>query len=362
MKKTVLYDAHLVLGAKMLPFSGFYMPIQYNCIQEEYMAVRNAVGIFDVSHMGEFFIRGEQAEDLMQHLTTNDVSRLKTGQAQYSCMTNQAGGIVDDLIVYKLAKGEYMLVVNAANIEKDAQWIKKHNHFSAEFHDRSQEYALLAVQGPRAAEILQPLTSVSLQDIRFYHFVVDIFSGVDQVIISATGYTGSGGFELYLKNEYARQVWEDILHAGTGAGIKACGLAARDTLRLEMGYCLYGQDINDETTPLEAGLGWITKFSKDFIAKKILLKQKEQGFDRKLVAFVLEEKGIPRQGYVLTDFQGTPIGHVTSGTFSPILKKGIGLGYVPVSFVQEGELLHVLIRDKHIPVRVIKLPFVKKQK
>ncbi|XOD68459.1 MAG: glycine cleavage system aminomethyltransferase GcvT [Flavobacteriales bacterium AspAUS03] len=361
MKKTILYDIHLALGAKMAPFAGFHMPIQYTSIQEEHIAVRNAVGLFDVSHMGEFFIRGRQAKDLLQYLTTNDVSRLNPGLAQYSCMTHESGGIIDDLIIYKLAEEEFMLVVNAANIEKDAQWINQNNHFATEFFDRSQEYALLAVQGPRALEILQPLTNIPLQEISFYHFVVSTFAGVDQVIISATGYTGAGGFELYLKNEHTQEVWKKIFQSGRPYNIKACGLAARDTLRLEMGYCLYGQDITDDTTPLEAGLGWITKFSKDFIAKEVLLKQKEQGLSRKLIAFILEEKGIPRQGYPLIDLQGDPIGHVTSGTVSPILKKGIGLGYVPTAFSKEGTALQVSIRNKCVPAQVIKLPFMKKE-
>lgn len=344
----------------MAPFAGFYMPIQYTSIQEEHMAVRDAVGLFDISHMGEFFIRGRYAEDLLQYLTTNDVSRLKPGQAQYSCMTNELGGIVDDLIIYRLGEGEFMLVVNAANIEKDALWINQNNRFAIEFFNRSQEYGLLAVQGPRALEVLQPLTNVPLQEISFYHFVVDAFAGVDQVIISATGYTGAGGFELYLKNENIQEVWKKIFQSGKLYSIKACGLAARDTLRLEMGYCLYSQDITHETTPLEAGLGWITKFSKDFIAKEILLKQKAQGLSRKLVAFMLEERGVPRQGYPLSDLQGDPIGYITSGTVSPVLKRGIGLGYVPTAFSKEGTALQVSIRDKCIPAQVIKLPFVKK--
>lgn len=358
MKKTAIYNTHIFMGAKMIPFAGFYMPIKYTNIQEEHMSVRNFAGIFDVSHMGEFFIEGNEAENLLQYLTTNNISYLKIGQAQYSCMTNELGGIVDDLIIYKLNNKKFMLVVNASNIKKNIEWIKSHNNFSANFYDVSSEYSLLAIQGPFASKILQPLTNIPLQKIPFYHFIIGTFAEIDQVIISATGYTGSPGFELYLKNEYAEKTWEKIFHIGINLGIKACGLASRDTLRIEMGYRLYGQDINEETTPLEAGLSWITKFDKDFIGKNILFNQKENGINKKLIAFILEGKGIPRKGYIISDLNKNLIGNVTSGTFSPILKKGIGLGYVPISFAKELEKLQILIRNKYIPIKIIKLPFI----
>ncbi|MEM6299537.1 MAG: glycine cleavage system aminomethyltransferase GcvT, partial [Bacteroidota bacterium] len=324
MKRTALFDTHVALGAKMIDFAGFEMPVRYSSQIEEHHTVRERVGIFDVSHMGEFFVRGENAEAVVQNLTSNNVAKLKIGQAQYSCFPNDKGGIVDDLLVYKLADQEFMLVVNGANIEKDWAWVMKNSEPAAQIEDRSDAMSLFAVQGPKAAQILQTLTKVDLSEIKFYTFEVGEMAGIKDVIISATGYTGSGGFELYVENENAEALWNAVLEAGKDYGITPIGLAARDTLRLEMGFCLYGNDITDETSPLEAGLGWITKFKYPFINSENLKRQKTEGVTRKLTGFVLSERGIPRQGYKIVDAADNEIGFVTSGTQSPSLKKGIG--------------------------------------
>lgn len=361
MKNTALTDVHIALGAKMVPFAGYNMPVQYEGVNAEHETVRNAVGVFDVSHMGEFLISGKNALDLIQKVSSNDASKLTIGTAQYSCMPNDKGGIVDDLIVYRLEEELYLLVVNASNIEKDWQWIESHNTFGADMKNISDNYSLLAIQGPKAVEAMQSLTPVDLAQIPFYHFETGEFAGVQDIIISATGYTGSGGFEIYCKNEDVKQVWEKVFEAGASYGIKPIGLAARDTLRLEMGYCLYGNDIDDTTSPIEAGLGWITKFTKDFVNAENLKKQKENGAERKLVAFELVEKGIPRHGYDIVDGEGNnKIGNVTSGTMSPSLGKGIGLGYVPADLAGVGNTIHIQIRKNAIPATVVKLPFYKK--
>lgn len=359
MKNTALTDVHTALGAKIVPFAGYNMPVQYEGVNAEHETVRNAVGVFDVSHMGEFIISGDKALDLIQKISSNDAARLTIGKAQYSCMPNDKGGIVDDLIIYRLGETEYLLVVNAANIEKDWKWIESHNTFGADMKDVSDYYSLLAIQGPKAVEAMQSITPVDLAAIPFYHFETGEFAGVQDIIISATGYTGSGGFEIYCKNEDAKQVWDKVFEAGADFGIKPIGLAARDTLRLEMGYCLYGNDIDDTTSPIEAKLGWITKFTKDFVNAEALKKQKEDGPERKLVAFELTEKGIPRQGYDIVDGEGSKIGNVTSGTMSPSLGKGIGMGYVPAEVAKPGNTVHIQIRKKAVPATLVKLPFYK---
>jgi aminomethyltransferase len=360
MKNTALTNVHEQLGAKMVPFAGYNMPVQYEGINIEHETVRQGVGVFDVSHMGEFFIKGPQALDLIQQVITNDASKLVPNKAQYAALTNEHGGIVDDLIVYQLAENSYMLVVNASNIDKDFNWITSHNHFDAEVTNTSDSYSLLAIQGPKAAEAMQSLTEVNLADIAYYHFAVGTFAGVPEVIISATGYTGSGGFEIYFKNESAAQIWERVFEAGAAYGIKPIGLAARDTLRLEMGYCLYGNDINDQTSPLEAGLGWITKLSKSFVGSEVLVAQKAAGITRKLVGFELTEKGIPRHDYVIVDEKGQQIGLVTSGTMAPSLGKGIGLGYVAIDFSAVGTKIWIQIRNNQVAAEVVALPFYKK--
>lgn len=358
--KTALYDIHVGLGAKMVPFAGFEMPVQYEGVNVEHETVRNGVGVFDVSHMGEFLIEGKEALQLIQKVTTNDASVLYDGRAQYSCMPNGKGGIVDDLIIYKVKDEQYLLVVNASNIEKDWNWIESHNTFDATMRNLSDDYSLLAIQGPKAVEAMQSLTSVDLSAIKYYHFEVADFAGIEHVIISATGYTGSGGFEIYCKNSEVEQVWNKVMEAGAGFGIKPIGLAARDTLRLEMGFCLYGNDIDDTTSPLEAGLGWITKLAKDdFIDKDFLAKQKEAGVERKLVAFELVDRGIPRHDYPILDTSGNTIGKVTSGTMSPSMKKAIGLGYVTVANAAIDSEIFVEIRGKAIKAQVVKLPFYK---
>ncbi|MEO9893804.1 glycine cleavage system aminomethyltransferase GcvT [Aurantibacter sp.] len=358
MKDTALTKTHEALGAKLVPFAGFNMPVSYEGVNAEHETVRNGVGVFDVSHMGEFLISGENALNLIQKVTSNDASKLTIGKAQYSCLPNETGGIVDDLIVYRIKEEQYLLVVNASNIEKDWAHISKYNQdFNAEMRDLSENYSLLAIQGPKAVEAMQSLTSVDLSAIKFYNFVVGDFAGIEHVIISATGYTGSGGFEIYCKNEEVKQVWDKVFEAGADFGIKPIGLAARDTLRLEMGYCLYGNDINDSTSPLEAGLGWITKFTKDFVNSEALAKEKAHGAERKLIAFELNERGIPRHDYDIVDSSGKKIGIVTSGTMSPSLGKGIGLGYVPQVFSKIGSSIHIQIRKKAIPATVVKLPF-----
>ena len=359
MKNTALSHIHEALGAKMVPFAGYNMPVSYEGINIEHETVRNAVGVFDVSHMGEFLVLGPNALALIQKLTSNDASKLVDGQAQYSCIPNFGGGIVDDLIVYRLEEEKWLLVVNASNIAKDWKWLNTKNDVGAELRDISEGFSLLAIQGPKAIEAMQSLTSEDLSAISFYTFKVSDFAGIEHVIISATGYTGSGGFEIYCKNEEVEQIWNKVLEAGADFGIKPVGLAARDTLRLEMGYCLYGNDIDDTTSPFEAGLGWITKFSKDFTNSENLKKEKERGLEKRLIAFELNDRGIPRQGYDIVDGNGNKIGRVTSGTMSPSLGKGIGMGYVPNIFRDVGTQIHIQIRKNAIPATVVKLPFYK---
>lgn len=359
MKEIALNDIHIALNAKMVPFAGFNMPVTYEGINIEHQTVRNAVGVFDVSHMGEFLISGDKALDLIQKVSSNDASKLVDGKAQYSCLPNEDGGIVDDLIIYRLNAEKYLLVVNASNIEKDWNWISQHNTMGATMEDLSDEYSLLAIQGPKAAEAMQSLTEVNLKDMKFYTFEVAEFAGIKNVIISATGYTGSGGFEIYFKNEDAKHIWNKVMEAGADFGIKPIGLAARDTLRLEMGYCLYGNDIDDTTSPIEAGLGWVTKFTKEFINSEALKKQKEEGPKRKLIAFELDQRGVPRHGYDIADENGKIIGVVTSGTMSPSLDKGIGMGYIPAEMAKTGEKIFIQIRNKAIPATLVKLPFYK---
>ena len=359
MKKTQLSHIHEALGAKMVPFAGYNMPVQYQGINIEHKTVRKDLGIFDVSHMGEFFISGPNALGLIQKVCSNDASKLGVGTSQYSCMPNDTGGIVDDLIIYRIEDEKYMLVVNASNIEKDWDWISKHNTLGAVMENCSDQYALLAVQGPKVVEAMQSLTATDLAAIKFHTFEITQFAGQDNIIVAATGYTGSGGFEIYCNNDQAEAVWTRVLEAGKAFGIQPIGLAARDTLRLEMGYCLYGNDIDDTTSPLEAGLGWITKFTKDFINADALKKEKEEGIKRKLVAFKLCEKGIPRHGYDIVDSDGNKIGMVTSGTMSPSLEIGIGLGYIPKTQAIVGEHINIQIRKKTIPAEIVKLPFYK---
>ena len=359
MKNTALTDTHISLGAKMVPFAGYNMPVQYEGVTIEHHTVRNAVGVFDVSHMGEFLIEGPYALDLIQKVSSNDASKLSIGKAQYSCLPNDDGGIVDDLIIYRIKENTYLLVVNASNIEKDWNWILSKNDIGAEMRNLSDDYSLLAIQGPKAVEAMQSLSSHDLSAIPFYSFIVGDFAGIDHVIISATGYTGSGGFEIYCKNTEVQQIWNAVLEAGANYGIKPIGLAARDTLRLEMGYCLYGNDINDHTSPIEAGLSWICKFNKTFTNSEALQAEKERTPERKLVAFTLDERSIPRHRYDIVDNNGKTIGQVTSGTMSPSLGLGIGLGYVPKIFASIGSQIHIQIRKKAIPATVVKLPFYK---
>jgi aminomethyltransferase len=360
MKNTSLLPKHIQANAKMVPFAGYNMPVQYEGVNVEHETVRQGVGVFDVSHMGEFFLRGPKALELIQRVTTNDASLLFDGKAQYSCMPNGSGGIVDDLIIYRIREEEYLLVVNASNIEKDWNWIASHNTDGVEMENASHDYALLAIQGPKAAEAMQSLTEVNLTDMGYYTFAKASFAGVSGVIISATGYTGSGGFEIYVPNEMALKVWDAVFAAGEPFGIKPIGLAARDTLRLEMGFCLYGNDIDDTTSPIEAGLGWITKFTKDFIDSERLKSQKEQGVSRKLVAFEMIDRGIPRHDYRILDSNQNPIGKVTSGTMSPSMKVGIGLGYIETSHAILGTEVFIEIREKGVLAKVVKLPFYKK--
>lgn len=360
MKNITLNDTHVALGGKMVPFAGFVMPVQYEGVTIEHETVRNGVGVFDVSHMGEFLLAGPDALDLIQRVTTNDASTLTIGRAQYSCLPNGNGGIVDDIIIYKMKEEQYLLVVNASNIDKDWDWISKHNTKGVEMRNLSDDYSLLAIQGPKAVEAMQSLTSVNLSEIKYYHFEVADFAGIEHVIISATGYTGSGGFEIYCKNSEVQQVWDKVFEAGAPFGIKPIGLAARDTLRLEMGFCLYGNDIDDTTSPIEAGLGWITKFTKDFVDAEKLQAQKEAGVSRKLVAFEMIDRGIPRHDYELVDTSGNVIGKVTSGTMSPSMKVGIGLGYVTTENAAVDSEIFVQIRDKNLKAKVVKLPFYKK--
>ena len=359
IKEIALSEIHKGLGAKMVPFAGYNMPVSYEGVNIEHETVRNNVGVFDVSHMGEFLVLGPNALELIQKVTSNDASKIVDNQAQYSCFPNTTGGIVDDLIVYRINNEKWLLVVNASNIEKDWNWINSHNSVGAELINVSEDYSLFAIQGPKAVQAMQSLTSIDLNNIKFYHFQIADFAGVKNIIISATGYTGSGGFEIYCKNNEAKQIWKEIFNAGNNFNIKPIGLAARDTLRLEMGYCLYGNDINDTTSPIEAGLGWITKFTKNFTNSDNLLKQKELGTQRRLVAFELDERGIPRQGYDILNNQGDKIGKVTSGTMSPTLAKGIGMGYIPTNLKSVGTKLYIQIRKKIIPATIVKLPFYK---
>ena len=360
MKNTVLSENHAKLGAKMVSFAGFNMPVQYEGVTAEHLTVRNSVGVFDVSHMGEFLVEGAKALQLIQRVTSNDAATLKIGDAQYSCLPNENGGIVDDLICYRIKKNTYLLVVNASNIEKDWNWISLQNtSIGATLRNLSEMYSLLAIQGPKAIEAMQSLTSEDLSAIKFYTFKVNEFAGIEQVIISATGYTGAGGFEIYCKNSEVEQIWMKVLEAGKSYGIKPIGLAARDTLRLEMGYCLYGNDIDDTTSPIEAGLGWITKFNKKFIHSETLAKQKTEKPLRKLVAFEMNERAIPRSGYDIFDCEKNSIGKVTSGTMSPSLGKGIGLGYVPFHLSKIGTEIFIQIRKKRISATLVKLPFYK---
>ena len=360
MKNTALTHKHIELGAKMVPFAGYSMPVQYEGVTLEHETVRNGVGVFDVSHMGEFILRGPNALDFLQKFSSNDASKLFDGKAQYSCMPNGKGGIVDDLIIYRISENEYFLVVNASNIEKDWNWISSLNEMNVEMSDVSDEYTLLAIQGPQAALSMQSLTEVNLSDMKYYTFEYAEFAGIKDVMISATGYTGSGGFEIYVKNEDAEELWNAVFEAGKEFNIKPIGLAARDTLRLEMGFCLYGNDINDETSPLEAGLGWITKFTKDFVDSAFLAKQKEEGIERKLVAFEMIDRGIPRKDYEILDSNGIKLGHVTSGTMSPSMKIGIGLGYVQKEHSGIDTDIYIAVRNKTLKAKVVKLPFYKK--
>ena len=360
MKDTALSAIHAALGAKMVPFAGYNMPVSYQGINIEHQTVREKVGVFDVSHMGEFFITGPNALGLIQKVCSNDASKLEDGEAQYSCFPNLDGGVVDDLIVYRIAAEKWLLVVNASNIDKDWAWINAHNTMGAVLENSSDNYSLLAIQGPKAIQAMQSLTQEDLSAIKFYTFKINTFAGVEDVIISATGYTGSGGFEIYCKNTQVAKIWTKVFEAGADWGIQPIGLAARDTLRLEMGYCLYGNDIDDTTSPLEAGLGWITKFNKDFTNSASLKKQKELGISKTLVGFQLTQRGIPRQGYAIVDAQGNSIGRVTSGTMSPSMGMGIGLGYVPVALKEVGSQIHIQIRNKIVPAMVVKLPFYKK--
>jgi aminomethyltransferase len=360
MKKTPFTQKHIDLGAKMGEFAGYNMPISYTGIKDEHATVRKNAGVFDVSHMGEFIIKGDKALDLIQRLTSNDASRLIAGKAQYSCLTNETGGIVDDLIVYCIEENKvYMLVVNASNIEKDWKWIQAHNNQDVEMHNISDKTCLLAIQGPNAVQIVQPLTDIDIMNLKYYTFVKGRFAGVENVLISATGYTGSGGIEIYFedKDGAADKVWNKIFEEGTPAGLKPIGLAARDTLRLEMGYCLYGNDIDDTTSPLEAGLGWITKFTKDFVAKDILEEQKAEGIHKKLVGLEMIEKGIPRHDYEIKESQGAVIGRVTSGTQSPSLNKPIAMGYVDMIYSKIDTNIYIKVRDKLLLAKVVKMPF-----
>lgn len=361
MKKTALNLSHIALGAKMVPFAGFEMPLEYSGITSEHLCVRNEVGVFDVSHMGEFWVKGPKALDFVQKVTSNDASVLEIGKIQYSCFPNGKGGIVDDLLVYKYADEKYLLVVNAGNIDKDWEWCNSQNSMGAVLENASDATSQLAIQGPKAVALLQTLTSVDLSSIPYYTFTTGDFAGISDVIISNTGYTGAGGFELYFYNKDVKQAWDALFKAGEAFGLKPIGLGARDTLRLEMGYCLYGNDINDTTSPIEASLGWITKFtdSKNFVDKDLLLKQKTEGVTRKLVGFKMKERAIPRHDYEVVDVNGNVIGVVTSGTMSPILQQGVGMGYVKPEFSKIGSEIFIKIRNKNVAAEVVKMPFLK---
>ncbi len=362
MKRTKLSSVHVKLNAKMVEFAGFYMPVQYTSIIEEHLNVRNNVGVFDVSHMGEFFVRGEKALDFVQYVTVNNAAKLTEGRVQYSAMCYPDGGIVDDLLVYKLSDTEFMLVVNASNIEKDFAWLQENNKFGVELVNESDEYSLLAVQGPKSKETIQKICNKEL-DLEYYHYFYAEVAGVE-MLVSRTGYTGELGYELYFKGDEAtaEKVWNALFEAGKEFDIKPAGLGARDSLRLEMGYCLYGNDIDQTTNPLEAGLGWITKLKKgDFIGREALLKVKEEGLKRKLVPMTTDERAFPRHGYEISDGNKV-IGHITSGTVSPVLNKPIALGYVEIEFAEPGTQVNFVIRNKNIPATVVTLPFVKKEK
>jgi len=358
MKDIALLEKHIALGAKIVPFAGFNMPVQYEGINAEHAAVRNSVGVFDVSHMGEFILKGKGALDLIQRVTSNDASKLVDGKVQYSCLPNEEGGIVDDLLVYRIDESTYLLVVNASNIEKDLQWIQKYNELDVDIKDISDRTSLLAVQGPKATTVLQQLTEIDLSSMEYYSFKKGTFAGVENVLISATGYTGAGGFELYFDNEHAVQIWDAVFEAGKDSDIKPIGLGARDTLRLEKGFCLYGNDIDDTTSPLEAGLGWITKFSTKFTNSEALEAQKKAGVKKKLVGFEMIERGIPRHDYPITKEDGEVIGRVTSGTQSPTLQKAIGMGYVDITSAEPGTEIFIAIRNANVRARVVKFPFV----
>ena len=359
MKEIALNNVHVKLGAKMVPFAGYNMPLQYTGLTHEHLAVRSGVGVFDVSHMGEFIVKGSGALDLIQKISTNDASTLEIGKVQYSCMPNGKGGIVDDLLIYKVGDEAYMLVVNASNIQKDWDWIQKNNTFKAELQDISDRTTLLAIQGPKVSEAMKELTDIDLEEMVYYTFEKGKFAGVDNVLVSATGYTGSGGVEIYFDNEHAEKIWAAVMKAGKAFGISPAGLGARDTLRLEKGFCLYGNDIDDTTSPIEAGLGWITKFTKDFVDSKILKKQKENGVTKKLAAFKMIDRGIPRKEYEIKDADGNKIGVVTSGTSSPSLKLGIGMGYISKELSKVGMEVFIEIRGRQLKAKIVKLPFVK---
>ncbi|MES2838174.1 MAG: glycine cleavage system aminomethyltransferase GcvT [Bacteroidota bacterium] len=360
MKNVALADVHVSLGAKMVPFAGYNMPVSYAGINVEHACVRNSVGVFDVSHMGEFILKGKDALDLIQRVTSNDAAVLTDGKIQYSCLPNETGGIVDDLLVYRIDAETYMLVVNASNIDKDWNWISKYNTKGVEMKNISDDTSLLAIQGPKAAEALQSLTSINLKDMVYYTFEKGTFAGKENILISATGYTGAGGFEIYFKNEDAQHIWKAIFEAGKNVGIEPIGLGARDTLRLEMGFCLYGNDIDDTTSPIEAGLGWITKFTKEFTNSKALLEQKNAGVAKKLVGFEMIDRGIPRHDYQVVDANGKVIGKVTSGTQSPSLNKAIGMAYIDTANAKADTEIFISIRDKGVKAKVVKIPFYKK--
>lgn len=359
IKNTALTDTHIALGAKMVPFAGFNMPVQYSGINDEHETVRTGVGVFDVSHMGEFILKGEKALDLIQAVSSNDASKLYDGKVQYGYLPNETGGIVDDFLTYRIDENTYFLVVNASNIEKDWNWIAKYNSFGVDMKNISDETSLFAVQGPKAADALQALTDIELASMEYYSFAKGKFAGIENVLVSATGYTGAGGFEIYVANKDAQKVWDAIFEAGAAYGIKPIGLGARDTLRLEMGFCLYGNDIDDTTSPLEGGLGWVTKFTKEFVNSANLKAEKEAGIKKKLVGFEMIDRGIARHDYEIVDAEGNKIGHVTSGTQSPTLKKSIGLGYVDNAFAKEGTEIFINIRNQSIKAKVVKPPFVK---
>lgn len=358
MKETALTHVHAELGAKMVPFAGYSMPVQYSGLTQEHLAVRNAAGLFDVSHMGEFFVKGPEAEAFVQYVTSNDVSKLTIGKIQYSCLPNAKGGIVDDLLVYKLNDDEFLLVVNASNLEKDFNWIQSHNRFDATLTDRSDQMSLLALQGPKANAILAELTAVDLGNIPYYNFKLGEVAGIQNVIISNTGYTGAGGFELYIANEDARKLWNALMEVGESYGMLPAGLGARDTLRLEKGFCLYGNDIDDTTSPLEAGLGWVTKLNTEFVGRDKIADLKERGIQRRLVGFEMIDRGIPRQGYPILNAEGETIGEVTSGTQSPSLNKAIGMGYVEVAYKSPETEVYIQVRKKQLKARVLKTPFL----